>query len=148
MSGSLSIGWREQGLIDIRLHWLGGDFPWRGDEHGNAGMQLDTPNGPFHVSVFNGNGVHASGDVVAGESDPPRGWLSRYYGEKVAVPSLAVEVNVEMPITFVTILGPCAPRASAAENSWTVEAGAVTVEFTIGSVGIVPQSVNLRSQLP
>ena len=70
------------GTHRIRLHWLAGDFPYRIGPGGQPSLQLDTPDGPFYLAVFNAAGKPLSGDVVAGQSDPPRGWLSRYYGTK------------------------------------------------------------------
>ena len=47
--------------------------------------------------------------VVAGASDPPRGWLSRYYGERVPVPSLRIERTAKLPLVLVTVIGAGAP---------------------------------------
>ncbi len=41
------------GTHDVRLHWLGGDFPYRPGLEGKTLLQLETPDGPFHVAVFN-----------------------------------------------------------------------------------------------
>jgi asparagine synthase (glutamine-hydrolysing) len=83
------------------------------------------------VAVFRGDGTPAVTDVVAGQSDPPRGWLSRYYGEKVPVPSLAAEVEDETPLTFVSVLS--ADRAAVRNDGerWVVEAAGRVVGFSL-----------------
>jgi len=92
------------GAHSARLHWLCGPYPHDADAM-NASLVLDTPAGPFSVAVRDQNSAVPTGDIVAGQETPPRGWLSRYYGEKLAVPSLAVESRGELPQTFVSVLG-------------------------------------------
>jgi asparagine synthase (glutamine-hydrolysing) len=128
----------------VRLHWLGGDFPYRTGLDGQASLQLETPDGSFHIAVFDGSGKPLSGDVVAGQSDPPRGWLSRYYGEKVPVPSLSVEVSERLPLTMVSILGAHVPSVSVTASTWSVTAGDRVVEFELNADGIIqPRSSTL-----
>jgi asparagine synthase (glutamine-hydrolysing) len=121
----------------VRLHWLGGDFPYRTNVDGQASLQLETPDGSFHIAVFDGSGNPLPGDVVAGQAHPPRGWLSRYYGEKVPVPSLAVEVLGRLPLTMVSILGTHVPSISVTASTWSVTAGDRVVEFELNADGIV-----------
>jgi asparagine synthase (glutamine-hydrolysing) len=122
----------------VRLHWLGGDFPYRPGLDGQIALQLQTPNGPFHVGLFNATGRPLQGDVVAGQDEPPRGWLSRYYAEKVPVPSLAVELSDRLPLTLVSLLGPHVPAVSVADSAWSVMAGDQTIEFELTATGIQP----------
>jgi len=84
-----------------RLHWLGGPFAWSETQ---GGMSLSTPKGAFTLDVFDSNMRPLKGDVVAGQELPPRGWLSRYYGEKIPVPSLAVDRVGSLPANFITVL--------------------------------------------
>ena len=89
----------------VRLQWLGGAFAYR-HENGSASMVLDTPEGPYAVAVFDERAEAQRGSVVAGQESPPRGWLSRYYAEKVAAPSLEVNTSKSGPHTLVTVMGP------------------------------------------
>ncbi len=119
----------------IRLHWLGGDFPYRQGLDGQASLELQTPDGPFHVGIFDAAGRRLQGDVIAGRSEPPRGWLSRYYAEKVPVPSLAVEVSERLPLIFVSILGPHIPSFSVSGSLWSVALDDRTVAFDLSLDG-------------
>lgn len=87
----------------FRLHWLGGDFLFAADEK-KGRLSLHTPDGTFHVHTHDINARPLPATVVAGQETPPRGWLSRYYGEKVPVPSMAVETRSYLPTTFITVL--------------------------------------------
>jgi asparagine synthase (glutamine-hydrolysing) len=127
------------GTHRVRLHWLGGDFPYRRGLDGQTSLQLETSDGLFHVGVFNAAGRPLSGEIVAGQDDPPRGWLSRYYGEKIPVPSLVVEQSERLPLTLVSILGPHVPFVSVSASSWSVMAGDRTIEFELSAAGTVVQ---------
>jgi len=105
-----------EGVHDLGLHWLGGDFAWT---HDGAALRLDTPEGAFSVAVFDADGTSAPSTIVAGADDPPRGWLSRYYGEKVAVPSLIVERRVPAPHTFVSVLSGVDYSVRVDAQRWT-----------------------------
>jgi asparagine synthase (glutamine-hydrolysing) len=87
----------------IRLHWLAGDFPYTFQASENR-LDLKTDAGDFYVQVRDREGRAMPADVVAGRQQPPRGWLSRYYGDKTAVPSFAVAVDCDVPATFVSLL--------------------------------------------
>jgi asparagine synthase (glutamine-hydrolysing) len=100
-----------------RLHWLGGAFP---HSYEGATLKLDTPAGPFNVSVYDDAGRPLGGDVVCGDEGGPRGWLSRYYGEKMPVPSLAVEQAGSMPLTFVSVLGPHGLEVTVHDGLWGI----------------------------
>jgi hypothetical protein len=122
-----------EGEHDVRLHWLGGEFPWA---HDGATLKLDTPRGKFSVAAFDVNGTPAASTVVAGADDPPRGWMSRYYGEKVAVPSYVVERRGAVPQTLVTILSGVDYTASVAGAQWTIATADRTVAF-VPNAGLV-----------
>jgi hypothetical protein len=115
----------------IRLHWLCGDFPYSYDA-GCGRLTLYTPVGDFSVQVLDLRGHAVSGDVVAGQEHPPRGWLSRYYGEKIAVPSLAVEAERLLPATFVSVLsGGQTPEVSVSGERWSISVGDHHIEFRV-----------------
>lgn len=84
----------------LRLHWLAAPHPFVAAE----ALILETPAGPFRIQTFDLDARLLQGTVVAGDDEPPRGWLSRYYGEKVPTPSLAVEHHVQLPSGFITVL--------------------------------------------
>jgi hypothetical protein len=71
--------------------------------------------------VLDAQGQPIPGNVVAGQERPPRGWLSRYYGEKVAVPSLAVASEQDLPMTFVSVLsGGRTPEITVDGAEWSI----------------------------
>ena len=129
------------GTHDVRLHWLGGDFPWRAVENG---MDLSTPAGPFSVRVLDAHGGAAAATVAAGAENPPRGWLSRYYGEKIAVPSLAVAQRDALPATLVSVLSGVPYSASVAKDRWTIEQDNDRVVFDLRGGRIDLESVVIR----
>jgi len=115
-----------------RLHWLAG--PYRHCYDADAGrLTLDTPKGAFTVTVLDGSGRPLAGDAVRGQERPPRGWYSRYYGDKVPVPSLAVTQVTDTPIEFVTLLGKGVPRYRVQDGAWQVEAEERGVRFSLSS---------------
>ena len=130
------------GAHDIRLHWLGGEFPYT---QSAQGMELATPEGAFSVGVFGADGSSELSSVVAGADDPPRGWLSRYYGEKVAVPSLVVVRRTELPVTFVSLLSGAPYTVSVDGARWTIRQGADRIAFDIGEGRIESVSIQCVS---
>jgi asparagine synthase (glutamine-hydrolysing) len=112
----------------MRLHWLGGEFPWI--ETAN-GMELTTPEGRFSAAVFDGDGNPKSCNVVAGVEDPARGWLSRYYGDKVSVASLVAEQRSQLPMSMVTILSGVPYTASVDEARWSILLSDSTATFDV-----------------
>jgi len=98
-----------------RLHWLAGAFPFAGDE-ATGTVTLETPGGPFTVSVFDASGAPRPTTVACGQEEPPRGWVSRHYAERTAAPSIVAEQNGPAPQTFVTVL---AGRPFELRNSGT-----------------------------
>jgi asparagine synthase (glutamine-hydrolysing) len=133
------------GTHSIRLHWLGGDFPYRSGLDGHTSLQLETPDGPFYLAVFDAVGRWLSGEIVAGQDDPPRGWLSRYYAEKVPVPSLSIEVSGRLPLTMVSLLGPNVPSVTVSDSLWSVISGERIFEFELAAGEIQLASVKLIS---
>jgi asparagine synthase (glutamine-hydrolysing) len=120
-----------------RLHWLGGPYPFSASpEHGS--MRLDTPLGPFGVTVFDMDGSPVPVTVVAGQDDPPRGWLSRYYGEKAPVPSMAADVSGSCPITLLSILGPIEPQLGIADDRFEVRTPGAAAAFTMTDGVLTP----------
>jgi asparagine synthase (glutamine-hydrolysing) len=120
----------------MRLQWLGGDFPYSFDADSSR-LMLDTDAGHFFVQVLDPQGRPLAGDVVAGQETPPRGWLSRYYGEKVPVPSLAVAAEQEVPATFVSVLsGGRKPDVVVDGTTWSVgfDDRQLTFQLTDGRV--------------
>jgi len=120
-----------EGAHLARLHWLGGDFPHEYSAEKGT-LTLDTGFGPFEITVCDETGVCLPGDVARGIENPPRGWLSRHYGEKVAVPSLAVTHDGPVPLTMVTILAPAnGCQAVVVGNRWEVGLGRRSVRFSL-----------------
>jgi asparagine synthase (glutamine-hydrolysing) len=119
-----------EGAHTARVHWLGGDYPSDFDA-ATATMSLATPAGPFRVALRDLDGRPIAADVVTGRASPPRGWLSRYYAEKIPVPSLAAERAGACPLGVVSLLsgGPVEVHVSCGE--WSVEAADVRVRFRL-----------------
>jgi asparagine synthase (glutamine-hydrolysing) len=104
----------------LRLHWLGGSYPYAYDADASR-LTLETAAGNFFVQVMDAQGQSMPGDVVAGQERPPRGWLSRYYGEKIAVPSFAVAVDRDLPATLVSVLsGGSQPEVVVNGTQWSI----------------------------
>jgi hypothetical protein len=121
---------RGRGKHSLRLHWLGGEFSYHHDREAMR-LDLDTPSGKFGVQVRDTRGQPLAGDVVAGSSSPPRGWSSRYYGEKVAVPSLAVEMQTEMPAALVSLLHGGRIGVSVDGETWDIETSNLRCRFSL-----------------
>ncbi|MFN2453701.1 MAG: alginate lyase family protein [Pyrinomonadaceae bacterium] len=118
------------GTHDVRLHWLCGDFQ---DEHDKREerLTLTTPEGLFSVQVYDEHGQRLPLDIAAGQEHPPRGWVSRYYGEKRPTPSLTVETRGQLPLTLVSILGAGSPVASVQGTDWCISEGTNRARFQI-----------------
>ena len=113
-----------------RLQWLAGPYPYHYDARAGR-LMLDTPAGPFSVTVLDEQARPLDGDVVAGREQPPRGWLARYYAKKVATPSLAVIRADEAPLEFVTVLSAGQPSISAQRGRWHVAGGRSAASFRV-----------------
>jgi asparagine synthase (glutamine-hydrolysing) len=135
-----------EGTHNARLHWLGGEFPYSFDSD-RCLLTLETPQGPFSVTVLDKTGApHSSADVVAGSNDPPRGWLSRYYGDKVPVPSLAASETGSLPIVFVTLACAGRPTVQVSGDEWLVTLNDDALHFRIDAgliadIGLAAKSV-------
>jgi hypothetical protein len=99
----------------------------------DACLRLNTPAGPFSVTILDAAGDPVrTANVVSGAAEgAPRGWLSRYYGEKVPVPSLAATQSGPLPHTFVTLLAGGTPRACISGDVWSIALGENVVRFRI-----------------
>jgi hypothetical protein len=107
----------------LRLHWLAGDFPYEFNSE-NATLVLDTPKGTFQIAVLDQFGLAwRNTDVVKGSGEEPRGWSSRYYGEKIPVPSLVAGASTRLPATFMSILCAGKPSVFVQGEEWSVRAG-------------------------
>ncbi|NDJ15572.1 MAG: hypothetical protein EBY17_31105 [Acidobacteriia bacterium] len=123
------------------LQWLCGEFPQEFDA-GCSELTLATPEGPFSITILNEKAEPYAGvDVVVGQESPPRGWLSRYYGQKTPVPSLAATVAGSLPLTLVSILagGKAVARLSPSKavgsagqgETWTVDTDSLSTSFRL-----------------
>ena len=118
------------GQHSTRLHWLAGDFPHSHPDP-TAPLELDTPNGTFSIACFDRFGVPLKATVARGEEAPPRGWLSRYYAEKVSTPSYATECKGATPHAFISLLGAGAPRLQATPGGYAIEASGNKLRFSL-----------------
>lgn len=105
----------------VRLHWLMGAFPHEVDSESGL-IRLETPAGRFELAVVEPGPVREKLDVAVGAEHPPRGWVSRYYGEKTPVASVAVQSVATLPLRFVTIFGP-GPLEHSVDGSSIVVCG-------------------------
>ncbi|HXJ42911.1 MAG TPA: heparinase II/III-family protein, partial [Bryobacteraceae bacterium] len=137
-----------EGQHDLSLQWLGGEFPFDFDPESSR-MTLNTPEGPFCVTVLDGTGKPGAGTtVVAGAENPPRGWHSRYYGRKVAVPSIIATTRATLPATFVTVLAP-GPVATLVEgDSWALQVAGRDVRFVIADGCFQGVTVAAGAEIP
>jgi asparagine synthase (glutamine-hydrolysing) len=120
-----------QGTHLARLQWLAGEYPHHFDAAA-ARLTLATPHGEFSITVLDRNGVpNRAADVVTGADYPPRGWLSRYYGEKVPVPSMVSATSASVPISFVTLASPGDRVVEVSGDEWTVTVNDEVVHFRI-----------------
>jgi asparagine synthase (glutamine-hydrolysing) len=125
-----------KGTHHLRQHWLCGQFPYQYDQ-AQARLTLETPRGQFSILTMDREGQPLEGDVVAGCEKPPRGWVSRYYGEKYPTPSLAIERTAELPSTFVSVLCAEEPRIEVRNGSWSVSIDTRRADFEITSDGLI-----------
>ena len=120
-----------KGEHSARLQWLAGDYPYEFAQF-DARVTLQTPNGPFSVSILDMAGQPcAAMDVVRGSSTPPRGWQSRFYGMKSPSPSIAGVMAGTAPIAMVTVLCGGTPEVSVSGGQWRVGSGGIRVDFQI-----------------
>ncbi len=112
------------------MHWLGGEFPYVFDAP-NHRLVLQTPDGPFSISAFSDSGQHLDANVVCGQEEPPRGWLSRYYAAKIPVPSFEVVREGDLPLTTTSILCHGVPVVQVQDSAWTVSTPETAVSFEL-----------------
>lgn len=117
-----------------RLHWAAGPFSYR-EEQGS--VALETSQGDFYLTVLNGHGQPCELDVVAGQVDPPRGWLSRYYAEKIPAPSIAALQHGRGTMTFVSVLAPQIPEVRVERDGWLIGLSDRTIQFEISGHGVL-----------
>jgi asparagine synthase (glutamine-hydrolysing) len=113
-----------------RLHWLAGDFPYQHDA-ATGTLTLTTPDGSFSVLTMDEQSRPLPSQMVAGQDNPPEGWLSRYYGDKRPVPSLSVTLEKECPISFVTVIGAGNPRVERRGKEWRCATDTSAIEFEL-----------------
>lgn len=136
-----------KGSHRVRLQWLAGDYPYQFNSS-RARLVLETTAGPFSVSVLDRSGSPAeSCDVAAGSEDPPRGWVSRYYGEKIPAPSLAASASGALPLALVTLACPGSPLIQVSEDNWTITIADRNIHFRIEdgvfrNIALEPQPVS------
>lgn len=118
------------GVHRCRLHWLAGAFPWTEPAEGN-GVELRTPNGVFKVHVYDEQLRPLRGDIATGQDPPPRGWMSRYYGEKTPVPSFAANQTKALPATFITVLAGCAYDVEKVDDAYLLRTPSTDLAFTV-----------------
>ena len=118
------------GQHSARLHWLAGDFPYR-HAAPTAPLELDTPEGIFSIASFDGFGRPLEATVARGGEAPPRGWLSRYYAEKVPVPSYAAECKGALPHTFISLLTAGAARLRTTSDGYAIETSGRDLRFSL-----------------
>ncbi|MHB8872432.1 MAG: heparinase II/III family protein [Myxococcaceae bacterium] len=121
---------RGEGTHRVGLQWLAGELPYAYSAC-DGRLSLETTQGPFSVAVFDDEGRPALGTVLAGAEHPPRGWVSRYYGERRPAPSLVVERTAKVPITLVTVLGAGEPMLELDGGVFSVTQQARVVRFRV-----------------
>jgi len=107
------------GNHSARVHWLGGDYP--GQAKGLGVFALSTPAGEFCIVTKREDGSPLEGNLIKGGTHPPRGWLSRHYGEKVSVPSIEVTQSSSVPLRIFSFIGPGPLEVSKVNDSWMVK---------------------------
>jgi hypothetical protein len=126
-----------QGVHKARLHWLAAPlrYTW---EPADCRLLLETGAGPLAVQVVDGKGRPGHGEIVTGRESPPRGWVSRRYGERQPVASFSVEERRAVPIRFLTIIGPDRPRAERIDSEWNITTAAGRLTFRLTDSGSCP----------
>lgn len=102
-----------QGCHSAVLRWHLPDVHYDVDR--DAGMvRLDTPAGPFSISVDAAPTSLDRFDVVRGVEmgSHVQGWVAPYYGERAAAPTIEAELAFQRPARLITVLSP-GERASA-----------------------------------
>jgi Heparinase II/III-like protein/Heparinase II/III N-terminus len=125
-----------EGRHKVRLHWLFGEFPYEFDA-GKGTVTLATPKGRFSLAAQRDCREALEATVVCGAERPPRGWYSRYFGEKVPVPSLVVEGDAELPVRFITGFGPGEVEVKRKGQTVRVCAGVGNLSLRVDADGLL-----------
>lgn len=121
------------------LQWLASDATARYDSSAGR-MTLGTPHGPFSVAVYDERARPLAGTVAAGAECPPRGWLSRYYGEKVPAASLRADAAGPVPLTFLSVIAPGTPVLSREGAVFRVSGAPRPVAFRLVEGTLKPEA--------
>jgi len=112
-----------------RLHWLMPDFPYLLSETARR-LTMNTPAGDFTIQVWCDHIAGLSLVRAGSPLDKTRGWRSVYYAEKMPALSMALDTRAELPVRFITVLG---PSDSVARR---IEADRVMLEIECGEFSI------------
>lgn len=119
-----------------RLHWLAGDLPCVLERDGR--VSLATGAGAFDLAIHGLDAQPLAVSLVRGGEDPIGGWQSRYYAEKVAVPSISVVRSTDDgPLVFFSVLGGGRPTLRREGESFVVTSSdgpAFAFDFADGAV--------------
>lgn len=135
------------GVHDLRLHWLLGDVPLEVDERAGR-VTLAPPDGPVVLQVVDEAARPLGLDVVRGRMDPPRGWQSRFYGERLPTPSVAVRGTRALPATSLTLIGEGSLRFGREGEHWWVESAGRHASFTLHEGRITAVETRSRGEAP
>ena len=86
-----------------RLHWLLGNYPAASSEP-ECSLKLDTPQGPYHLSV-SAPGLPCQYSLVRSGETSPRGWRAPYYLDREPALSWALEAEGDS-CWFYSLFGP------------------------------------------
>jgi asparagine synthase (glutamine-hydrolysing) len=136
-----------EGIHNCRLHWQGGEYEF--EQFASNALVLVTPAGRFGIAVYGSQGEPVKSTIACGQTNPPRGWMSRYYGVRRPAPSLASVVSARLPLRFVSVLSPAAAvhRVHADENEWSIEFTGAEGRQTISFPSRDPASAVLSRDL-
>ncbi len=119
------------------LHWQFEDYPFLFNPTKHE-VELTTPKGPFFLQtqvasppVTSIDPSNISCDVISGQESPPRGWISRYYGEKKPAPSFALQLGAQAPITLVTVMGGSSANTTISKDTVVMQWTDRTVELAM-----------------
>lgn len=144
------------GEHDYRLHWLLPDYAHEWDA-GTGTLQVQTPPGAYRVRLgiaANATGRKEAGEVAAtlvrADEKSPRGWRSRFYGQREPALSLALEARAST-LLFWTVLGPhqsgVTTQAEGERITLSIEAARwqACVQLQKGNAGALISAVRLKS---
>lgn len=123
------------GTHEVRLHWLCADGRYELD-HERTRLLLGTGDARVQVRVYDERGP-AELDVARALENPPRGWHSRYYGERLPAVSVAVSRRGPLPRTLITVASDDAVELTRHDAGWTVRCGVRTYDVQCNADGDV-----------